>query len=119
MFAVVMSVLGLLFKHLPLLLGLLKGVGNFLEKFKPAPGVEIDEESLARLFEEMAEKAVHDAVNRNKHKITVILTDEEKEIHQSLDELEKKLIADKERHEREQREKAAREEFEKLKDGFE
>lgn len=98
----IVGVIGLIFKYAPLILGLLTGLGNFLERFKPAPGVEIDQESLAKLIEELTEREIHRVVNSHKDKIIVwVPSDEEKSRQERLDELEEQLKKDQEEYEKE------------------
>lgn len=95
------KVLPLLVKYLPLLLGLIGGLGGFLEKFKPAPGVEIDQESLAKLIEEITEREVTRIVNEHKDRVRVwVPTEEDKKRQETLDELEERLRKDQEEYEK-------------------
>lgn len=110
----VIKLLPLIAKYLPIVLGVLGGLTKFMSNFKPAPGVEIDQESLAKLIEEITEREVHRIVNEHKDRIRVwVPTDEERERTERLDELEQRLIEDQKRHDKE---KAARDEFERLKE---
>lgn len=113
-FGMLTTVLPMIIKNLPLIIGVLGGLSGFLKRFKPAPGVEIDQESLAKLIEEITEREVTRIVNENKDRIRVwVPTEEEKERTENLDELEQRLIEDQKRHERE---KASREEMERMKE---
>ncbi len=106
----IIKLLPVIAKYLPIILGILGGLGRFLNNFKPAPGAEIDQESLAKLIEEITEREVHRIVNENKDRIRVwVPSDEDIERNERLDELEEKLKRDQERRDRE---KAARDEME-------
>lgn len=97
----VLSILGLIFKYAPIVLALLTGLGKFLDKYRPAPGVEIDQDSLAKLIEGLVEKEVHRIVNSHKDKIIVwVPSDEEKARQERLDELEEQLKKDQEEYEK-------------------
>lgn len=113
-FGMLMTMLPMLLKNLPLIIGVLGGLSGFLKRFKPAPGVEIDQESLAKLIEEITEREVTRIVNEHKDKIRVYVpTEEDKERTERLDELEERLRQDQDRHERE---KQTKEEMERMKE---
>lgn len=109
----VIKLLPVFAKYLPIVIGIFTGLSKFLENFKPARDAVIDQESLAKLIEEITEREITRIVNENKDKIRVwVPTEEDKQRQEQLDELEERLRKDKERHEKE---KAAREEMERLK----
>jgi hypothetical protein len=101
--SLLLTTLPLILKNLPLIIGLLGGLSKFFSNFKPAPGtnVEIDQESLAKLIEELVEREVNRIVNENKDKIKVwVPSDEDKEREARLDELEELLKKDKEEYDK-------------------
>lgn len=101
--SMLLTAIPLILKNLPLIIGLLGGLSKFFSNFKPAPGtdVEIDQESLAKLIEELVEREVDRIVNENKDKIKVwVPSDEDKEREARLDELEELLKKDKEEYDK-------------------
>lgn len=102
--SMLLAALPMIIKNLPLILGVLGGLSKFFSTFKPAPGnpeVVIDQESLAKLIEEITEREVHRIVNSHKEKIKVwVPTDEDRERQARLDELEEILKKDKEEYEK-------------------
>lgn len=108
----VIKLLPMIAKYLPIILGIIGGLTKFFDNFKPARDAVIDQESLAKLIEEITEREVTRIVNENKDRIRVwVPSEEDKQRQERLDELEEKLIKDQERHDKE---KAAREEMERL-----
>jgi len=97
----IIAILGLIFKHLPLVLAVFSGLSKFVTKFQPAPGVQIDEASLAKLIEEITEREVGRIVNEHKERIKVYVpSEEDKEREVRLDELEELLKRDQEEYEK-------------------
>jgi hypothetical protein len=101
--SMLLTALPMLLKNLPLIIGVLAGLSKFFSNFKPAPGVDvvIDQESLAKLIEELVEREVDRIVNSHKDRIRVwVPSDEDKEREAKLDELEELLKKDKEEYEK-------------------
>lgn len=94
----VVTLLTLILKNLPLIIGLLRGLGRAVGSNTNTPpknpgeknlGYAVDQEDLAKIIEERVNQAVTKIVNENRTKIKVwVPTEDEKRREARLDELE-------------------------------
>lgn len=109
MLSMILKLLPLVVKYLPLIIAALAGLGKALEKAKPSPDIEIDEESLSQLIEKLTEEKVLEIVNAHKRDIKVWVPSlEEEEREERLEDLLKQLEQDHAEYEAEKRAKAAK-----------
>ena len=106
----ILSVISLIIKNLPLILGILKGITNGLNRVAPSKeGVAFDQDALSEVIEKIAEREVLRIVEENSRDIIIRVPDEEtRQRQETLDEMERRLREAQEEFEREMREKERR-----------